>query len=52
MKEFRNPQTIFAPPGYSHHVEITGNERILVLSGQIGIRLTAPCRMIRWSKLI
>jgi 2-iminobutanoate/2-iminopropanoate deaminase len=38
MKEFRNPQTIFTPPGYSHQVEITGNERMLVLSGQIGMR--------------
>ena len=39
MKEFRNPQTIFAPlGGYSHQVEITGAERMLVLSGQIGMR--------------
>jgi enamine deaminase RidA (YjgF/YER057c/UK114 family) len=39
MKEFRNPQNIFAPlGGYSHHVEITGNERMLILSGQIGMR--------------
>jgi enamine deaminase RidA (YjgF/YER057c/UK114 family) len=39
MKEFRNPQTVFAPlGGYSHQVEITGNERMLILSGQIGMR--------------
>lgn len=39
MKEFRNPQNVFAPlGGYSHHVEITGNERMLILSGQIGMR--------------
>ena len=39
MKEFRNPQNIFAPlGGYSHQVEITGNERMLILSGQIGMR--------------
>lgn len=39
MKEFRNPQNVHAPlGGYSHHVEITGNERLLVLSGQVGMR--------------
>ncbi len=39
MKEFRNPQNVFAPlGGYSHHVEITGNERMLMISGQIGMR--------------
>ena len=39
MKEFRNPQTIFAPLGiYSHQVEISANERMLVLSGQVGMR--------------
>jgi enamine deaminase RidA (YjgF/YER057c/UK114 family) len=39
MKEFRNPQNIFAPlGGYSHQVEITGNERMLMISGQIGMR--------------
>ena len=39
MKEFRNPQNIFAPlGGYSHQVEISGNERILMISGQIGMR--------------
>ena len=39
MKEFRNPQDIHKPLGsYSHQIEITGNERMLVLSGQIGMR--------------
>ena len=39
MKEFRNPQNIHQPLGvYSHHVEISGNERMLVLSGQVGMR--------------
>jgi 2-iminobutanoate/2-iminopropanoate deaminase len=39
MKEFRNPQDVHAPlGGYSHQAEITGNERILVLSGQVGMR--------------
>ena len=39
MKEFRNPQDVHQPlGGYSHQIEITGNERILVLSGQVGMR--------------
>jgi len=39
MKEFRNPQNVHQPVGvYSHQVEVTGNERILILSGQIGMR--------------
>jgi 2-iminobutanoate/2-iminopropanoate deaminase len=39
MKEFRNPQNIHEPLGsYSHQIEIRGNERILVLSGQVGMR--------------
>ncbi len=39
MKEFRNPQDVHQPLGsYSHQVEIGGNERILVLSGQVGMR--------------
>jgi 2-iminobutanoate/2-iminopropanoate deaminase len=39
MKEFRNPQNVHQPLGsYSHQIEIRGNERILVLSGQVGMR--------------
>jgi len=39
MKEFRNPQNIHQPIGsYTHQVEIKGNERMLVLSGQVGMR--------------
>jgi enamine deaminase RidA (YjgF/YER057c/UK114 family) len=39
MKEFRNPQNIHQPLGsYSHQIEIGGNERMLVLSGQVGMR--------------
>ena len=39
MKQFRNPQDVHQPAGlYSHQVEITGNERLLVLSGQVGMR--------------
>ena len=39
MKEFRNPQDIHKPVGpYSHQIEIRGNERLLVISGQVGMR--------------
>ncbi|MCI0553756.1 MAG: RidA family protein [Anaerolineae bacterium] len=39
MKEFRNPQDVHEPLGsYSHQVEIRGNEQMLVLSGQVGMR--------------
>ena len=39
MKEFRNPQDVHEPVGsYSHQIEIKGNERMLVLSGQVGMR--------------
>ena len=38
MKEFRNPQNIHQPLGsYSHQTEIS-NERLLVISGQVGMR--------------
>ena len=39
MKEFRNPQNVHQPVGlYTHQVEINGNERMLILSGQVGMR--------------
>jgi 2-iminobutanoate/2-iminopropanoate deaminase len=39
MKEFRNPQDVHEPVGlYSHQIEIKGNERILVIAGQVGMR--------------
>jgi enamine deaminase RidA (YjgF/YER057c/UK114 family) len=39
VKEFRNPQDVHQPLGsYSHQIEIQGNERWLVLSGQVGMR--------------
>jgi enamine deaminase RidA (YjgF/YER057c/UK114 family) len=39
VKEFRNPQDIHEPVGsYSHQIEIKGNERMLVISGQVGMR--------------
>ena len=39
MKEFRNPEAIHKPLGaYSHQVEIKGSERMLILSGQVGMK--------------
>ena len=39
MKEFRNPSDVHQPLGsYSHQIEIRGNERLLVISGQVGVR--------------
>jgi len=38
MKAFRNPSDIHAPIGsYSHQIEIS-SERLLVISGQVGMR--------------
>jgi enamine deaminase RidA (YjgF/YER057c/UK114 family) len=40
MKEFRNPHDVHPPVGgYTHQIEIIGNERMLVLSGQVGMRV-------------
>ncbi|HMB23715.1 MAG TPA: RidA family protein [Anaerolineales bacterium] len=39
VKEFRNPSDTHEPVGsYSHQIEVRGNERMLVLSGQVGMR--------------
>jgi enamine deaminase RidA (YjgF/YER057c/UK114 family) len=39
VKEFRNPQDVHEPVGsYSHQIELKGNERLLVISGQVGMR--------------
>jgi 2-iminobutanoate/2-iminopropanoate deaminase len=39
MKEFRNPLDVHKPLGlYSHQVEVRGSERLLVISGQVGMR--------------
>jgi enamine deaminase RidA (YjgF/YER057c/UK114 family) len=39
MKEFRNPADVHPPVGsYSHQIEVR-NERMLVISGQVGMRL-------------
>ncbi len=38
MKLPRNPLTVHAPlAGYAHQIELRGDERLLVLSGQVGI---------------
>ena len=38
MKTPRNPDTIHPPlAAYSHQIEITGPERLLVIAGQVGI---------------
>ena len=37
MKTYRNPENVHPPiAGYTHQIEITGPERMLVLSGQVG----------------
>jgi 2-iminobutanoate/2-iminopropanoate deaminase len=37
LKEYRNPQNVHQPiAGYTHQIEINGNERLLFLSGQVG----------------
>jgi enamine deaminase RidA (YjgF/YER057c/UK114 family) len=39
VKEFRNPQDVHEPVGsYSHQIEIRGNEHLLVISGQVGMK--------------
>lgn len=39
MKAYRNPSTIHQPvAGYTHQIEIRGPERLLALSGQVGMR--------------
>jgi len=40
MKQFRNPPDVHPPlVAYSHQVEVTGDERLLILSGQVGRHL-------------
>ena len=39
MKEFRNPPNVHKPiVEYTHQIEISGSERLLVLSGQVGMK--------------
>ena len=38
MKHFCNPENVHKPlGGYSHQVQITGPERMLILSGEGGV---------------
>jgi enamine deaminase RidA (YjgF/YER057c/UK114 family) len=38
VKQARNPASIHAPlGGYSHQIELTGQGRLLVFSGQVGV---------------
>jgi 2-iminobutanoate/2-iminopropanoate deaminase len=40
MKEHRNPPSVHAPlGGYTHQIELHGPQRLLVLSGQVGMTL-------------
>jgi 2-iminobutanoate/2-iminopropanoate deaminase len=37
VKEYRNPSNVHEPiAAYTHQIEISGSERLLILSGQIG----------------
>jgi 2-iminobutanoate/2-iminopropanoate deaminase len=39
MKEYRNPSNVHQPlADYVHQIEVTGPGRLLVLSGQVGIK--------------
>jgi enamine deaminase RidA (YjgF/YER057c/UK114 family) len=40
VKHLRNPATVHPPAAaYTHQIEISGDERLLMLSGQLGMRL-------------
>jgi len=39
MKTFRNPEAVHTPlAGYTHQVEVSPPERMLILSGQVGMK--------------
>ena len=39
MKEFRNPKDVHEPVGgYIHQAELSGDERMLIISGQVGMK--------------
>jgi enamine deaminase RidA (YjgF/YER057c/UK114 family) len=41
MKVARNPAAVHAPlAGYSHQIELSGRERLLIVSGQVGMTVT------------
>lgn len=38
MKQLRNPATVHGPlAAYSHQIELSGSERLLAMSGQVGM---------------
>jgi 2-iminobutanoate/2-iminopropanoate deaminase len=40
MKQARNPDTVHAPIGrYVHQIEVSGESRLLFLSGQVGLEI-------------
>ena len=40
MKAYRNPPNVHPPlAAYTHQVEVSGGERLLILSGQVGMRI-------------
>jgi len=39
MKTYRNPPQVSPPTGYTHQIELTGSERMLIISGQVGRKL-------------
>ena len=54
MKTARNPKTIHAPlASYVHQIELSRDENLLVLSGQVGVRLdgTSPVDSIEQLQL-
>ena len=41
MKVSRNPESVHPPlAGYSHQIELSGSERLLAMSGQVGMSVT------------
>jgi 2-iminobutanoate/2-iminopropanoate deaminase len=39
MKEYRNPSNVHQPvAAYTHQIEVRGPERLLILSGQVGMK--------------
>ena len=39
MKEYRNPPNVHQPvAAYTHQIEVRGPERLLILSGQVGMK--------------
>ena len=51
MRQARNPDGIHAPLGaYVHQIELAADERLLVLSGQVGMTPDGPCPTTPWRR--